>query len=213
MNPRKMKAPPARVMDGMSSVRVRGCVTLSTRVGGSAWGRPGVRLHASSLRPPARASAGPPSHPRLPREWAIPGTVVARGAVSPERLTAPASLRLGRLRPRREPVEDQVRAGHDARVLALPAPLHHALGVDDDQRAVRDAGRLEEGPECARGLALGLVVGELRDAHTQRLAKRGLRVRLIAGDREDAGAGFGDLVQDLLVDLQLVGTDRAEGGR
>src|SRR5918998_929076 len=57
-----------------------------------------------------------------------------------------------------EPVEDQVGAGQDARVLALPAPLHDALGIDDHERAVRGAALLEVRAERARRLALGLEV-------------------------------------------------------
>src|SRR5207245_1731673 len=69
---------------------------------------------------------------------------------------------------RAEAVEDEVRAGQVGRRGRLVAPLHDAVGPDDDQRALREAGLVEHA-EGARGGALGLEVRELLDGHPQLL--------------------------------------------
>src|SRR3954451_16965071 len=122
-------------------------------------------------------------------------------------------VRFGALRARGQAVEDQIGARHHAGVLAFPTPLDDPVGADDDQRAVRHAARLEVGTERARRRALRLEVRELEDRHAERLAERALGVRRVAGDPEQPRTAGGEVVQDLLVDLQLVGADGAEGER
>ena len=62
-------------------------------------------------------------------------------------------------------------------MLALPAPGDDAVGADDDERAVRDAGRLEVDAEGARRLALGLEVREHLDRDAELLAERASATR------------------------------------
>src|SRR5947209_13339836 len=123
------------------------------------------------------------------------------------------SLTDGRLGLDREPVEDEVRARQLARRGGQVGPLHDALGIEDDQRAVGHAAGLEVGAELARGLALGLEVRELRDARPDLRLEGLLRPDRVGGDPVEPRALGLEIAEDLLVDLELVGADRRERER
>src|SRR5262245_62109092 len=90
------------------------------------------------------------------------------------------------------------------------APAHHAVWAHNHQRTVGHPARLEVRPELLRGLALGLEVRELLDRDAELLLERDLRVRRIGRDAVERRALRLQIVERLLVDLQLIGADRAE---
>src|SRR5436190_249889 len=83
----------------------------------------------------------------------------------------------------------------------------HARGVGEDERALREPGRVVDVKGAAR-LPLRLPVRELRDRHAEVLLERLLRVQRVAGDAEQARAALLELGQNLLVEVELVGADR-----
>ena len=91
-------------------------------------------------------------------------------------------------------------------------PGHDAVGADDDERAVRSARRLEVGAERARPAPLGSK-SESCGIETPSFSRNALAATVRRGDAVDLRALGAELVDDLLVDLQLVGADRAEGER
>src|SRR5215211_7426270 len=124
--------------------------------------------------------------------------------------TAPASERWARRSSDGvKSVEDQIRAGQLARVGRLVAPLHHPIGADDDQGALRETALVIDA-EGAAGRALRLPVGQLLDGDAEPLLERRLRPRGVARDAIEPGAASLELAQHLLVDVELVGADRAE---
>src|SRR5215212_1965944 len=143
-----------------------------------------------------------------PRTWSS-GPIGGTGAL-PRPLTArpaPAASACG------ERVEDQVRARQHAGVLALPAPLHDAVGTDHHERALRHAALLVVDAERSAGRALRLPVGQLLDCDAELLLERPLRLGRVARDAIERGALRGEAVQHLLVEVELVRADGAERKR
>ena len=97
-------------------------------------------------------------------------------------------------------------------MLGLVAPLHDALGVDDHERALREAARVVDA-ECAAGRALGLEVRQLLDLDAQLFFERALRVRRVTRDAVERGALGAEVLEDLVVERELVRADRREGER
>src|SRR4051812_161842 len=148
-------------------------------------GRPGLEV----ARRGRAGGPGPRGAPLPPWRWQTCGTRCRRC-----------------LRSRRgQRVEDQVRARQVAERLRPMAPLHDAVRPDDDERPCRASARREPCAERARRLALRLEVRQLLDRDAELLAERGLRVRVVAGDAVERRAAPGELLADLVVDLELVG--------
>src|SRR5919204_1354197 len=111
----------------------------------------------------------------------------------------------------REPVEDEADAGEVAGRIGQVAPTHPPVRADDHDRPVRHPAGLEVGAERACRRALGLEVRELLDRDAELLLERLLRPDRIGRDAVERRALGGEVVEGLLVDLQLIGADRAEG--
>ena len=100
--------------------------------------------------------------------------------------------------------------GSLARARRFVAPLDRAVGVDQDQRAVGHAGRLEVGAVGLRDLALGLEVGEQRGVDAELLAEGLVGVDVVDADADQLDALLLEFGLDLLVDRELVRADGAE---
>src|SRR5947209_776152 len=74
---------------------------------------------------------------------------------------------------RGEGVEEDVHAGHLARRVLDAAEANDAGGVDDHQRALREAALVQDAERTAC-CALGFEVRKLRDRHAELLAERPL---------------------------------------
>src|SRR6202000_1195346 len=86
------------------------------------------------------------------------------------------------------------------------------VGADQDERALREAARVQD----AEGLAyraLGLEVRELLDLDVELVLERRLRVMRVAGDAVERRAALRELVEQVVIDRQLVGADRRERER
>src|ERR687888_145320 len=118
----------------------------------------------------------------------------------------------GALPSSRKGVEDQVGARKLLRARRLVAPRDVAVGVGEHQRPLGEARRVVDAEGTARS-PLRLPVRELRDGDAELLLERPLGPDRVARDAEQPGPALGELVEHLLVEVELVGTDGREGER
>src|SRR6187551_464989 len=109
-------------------------------------------------------------------------------------------------------VKDEVRAG-DLEGRREVGPPDGLVRADHHERAAGHAVVLRPHAVRLRYLALGVEVREERDRQPLVLLKGLVAERAVDGDADQPRALPLELGQDLLVDAQLVGADRAEVGR
>ena len=212
-----------------------GCACAAYRSPGSPRSRPGIRRTASSTS----RSAGRTRSGTTRTSWSRSATTgpscatrcatrsaSGRSASGPPRARAARpgnDLRLPRadaellaavaLRPPAASASTmRLTPGRLARVVGDVGPEHGEIGPDDHERAVGEPGRLEVGAERLRRGALRLEVGEQRDGDAELLAER-LGANGPSQETPYSATPSAQLVDDLLVDLQLVGADGAERAR
>src|ERR1700710_128661 len=94
----------------------------------------------------------------------------------------------------------------------LEAPAHDAVGVDEDERALGKAARVQHAEGRTRH-ALRLEVRELLDRDAELLLERFLRPSRVARNAVQRHATLGEVRERALIQLQLVGAHRAERER
>src|SRR2546423_220295 len=109
-----------------------------------------------------------------------------------------------------ERVEDQVRARDLERRWRAVRPLHDAVRADHHERSCGHAALLVVDAELAGHLALRVEVREQRDRHAELLLEGIVRIRGVYRHAVQIDAARLQLAEHLLVDVQLVGADRAE---
>src|SRR3954447_25967956 len=126
---------------------------------------------------------------------------------SPRMWSSGAGGGTGALRNR---VEDQVRPRDLERAGRTVDPLDRQVGADHDERSRRVAPALVVQAEGLGELALRVEVGEQRDADAEMLLERLMRVGRVDRYAVELDALRLELAEHLVVDVQLVGADRAE---